>query len=516
MPSSVRLFGAFTLAAGAVAALAFFSPRFPFSSAFSTPVAADARGEDIIVFYRDPMGGDDLSRRPKKDGMGMGYLPVRRSEIAPLLTKLPAVPERSTQEPLFYRDPMGGADISSTPRKDGMGMDYLPVRAAELRGLLPPIGAPAGPEKKQILYYRNPMGLPDISPVPKKDSMGMDYQPVYAGEEEDGGGGVRLALGKIQRAGVRSELVQRRSIASKIHVPGTIQLDERRVAIVATRSESFIEKVADVTTGDMVAKGRPLLRLYSPAIAAAAADYLVVSTSPTVSGASTLEGARRRMENLAVPQQLYSDIARNRKVPTSIDWPAPRDGVVLERNAVDGMKAEAGQTLFRIADLSIVWALIDVAEHDYARIRLGQDVTLRVRGLPDKTFSGRVALIYPQVNKETRTTRVRIELANPGLVLRPDMYVDAEIAAGDGVRVATAPEGAVIDTGKRQLVILDKGDGRFEPREVKTGRRGEGVVEIREGVNEGDKVVVAANFLIDAESNLKSALSGMRHVEDGK
>lgn len=522
MFSSIRLFGALALAGGVAAAMAFVSPRFPSSPHSSPSSASETRGEDMILFYRDPMGGNDLSRAPKKDGMGMTYLPVRRSGVAPLLARLPAVPEPSTQEPLFYRDAMGGSDVSITPRKDGMGMDYLPVRAADLRGLLPPIGAPAaspganaaGPGKRQVLYYRNPMGLPDTSPIPKKDSMGMDYLPVYAGEDEDGG--VRLALGKIQRSGVRSEPIQRQSIASKIYVPGTIQLDERRVAIVATRSESFIEKVADVTTGDMVVKGRPLMRLYSPAIAAAAADYLVVSTSPTVSGASTLEGARRRMENLAVPQQLYSDIARNRKVPTTIDWPAPRDGVILERNAIDGMKAEAGQTLFRIADLSIVWALIDIAEHDYARIRLGQDVTLRVRGLPDKTFSGRIALIYPQVNKETRTTRVRIELANPGLVLRPDMYVDAEIASGDSSRVATAPEGAVIDTGKRQIVILDKGDGRFEPREVKTGRRGEGVVEIREGVNEGDKVVVAANFLIDAESNLKSALSGMRQTEDGK
>jgi Cu(I)/Ag(I) efflux system membrane fusion protein len=125
-------------------------------------------------------------------------------------------------------------------------------------------------------------------------------------------------------------------------------------------------------------------------------------------------------------------------------------------------------------------------------------------------------LIYPQVNKETRTARVRIELPNPDLILRPDMYVDAEIGAGDAAKVATVPDGAVIDTGKRQLVILDRGEGRFEPREVRTGRRGEGVIEIREGLKEGEKVVVAANFLIDAESNLKSALSGMRATEDGR
>lgn len=527
MTFPAQIVGALTLAGGLVAASAFVAPRYyaptPPNSA-SLP-SAPARAEDETVFYRDPMGGDDLSRGPKKDGMGMDYLPVRRSEIAPLLAKMPAVPAQSKEEPLFYRDAMGGADLSLTPKKDGMGMDYLPVRSADLRELLPQIGgreapppakrAAAASGAKRILYYRNPMGLPDTSPVPKKDPMGMDYLPVYAGEEEDGAA-LKLALGKIQRSGVRSEAVQRQPIASKIRVPGSIQLDERRVAIVATRSEAFIEKVADVTTGDIVSKGRPLMRLYSPAVAAAAADYLVVTTTPSVSGPSTLEGARRRMENLAVPAELYSEITRNRKVPSSFTWPSPRDGVVLERHVVDGMRAEAGQTLFRIADLSVVWALVDVAEHDYSRLRLGQPVTLRARGLPDKTFSGQVAVIYPQINKETRTTRVRIELANPGLVLRPDMYVDAEIAAGDAAKVAAAPESAVIDTGTRQLVILDKGEGRFEPREVKTGRRGDGLVEIREGVKEGENVVVAANFLIDAESNLKSALSGMRPAEDSK
>lgn len=521
----VQMAGALALAGGLAATAAYVAPRYAASPALLSSMPASTPADDEIVFYRDPMGGEDFARRPKKDGMGMDYLPVRRSELAPLLAKMPAVPTRSKQEPLFYRDPMGGSDISTSPKKDGMGMDYLPARPEDLRGLLPPIGArsaapPAKPAAapggaRRILYYRNPMGLPDTSPVPKKDPMGMDYQPVYADEEEDGGL-IKLALGKIQRSGVRSEPVRRQPIASKIRVPGSIQLDERRVAIVATRSEAFIEKVADVTTGDVVAKGRPLMRLYSPAVAAAAADYLVASTSPSASGPSILEGARRRMENLAVPAELYAEIARSRKVPTAFSWPSPRDGVVLERNVVDGMRAEAGQMLFRIADLSVVWALVDVAEHDYARLHVGQIVTLQARGLPEKTFSGQVAVIYPQINKETRTTRVRIELANPGLVLRPDMYVDAEIAAGDAAKVATAPESAVIDTGKRQIVILDKGEGRFEPREVKIGRRGDGLVEIREGVKEGENVVVAANFLIDAESNLKSALSGMRQGEDGK
>ena len=283
-------------------------------------------------------------------------------------------------------------------KKDAMGMDFLPVRPAEIAGLLPPLGAEtapaqpakasAGPAGKRILYYRNPMGLPDISPVPKKDSMGMDYRPVYEGEDADSSA-ITLSPGKIQRTGVRSEPVQTRILVSKILVPGSIQLDERRVAVVATRSDAFIEQVANVTTGDLVKKGQTLLRLYSPDIADAGAQYLANAG---------FGGARQRLDNLAVPPSFFTEMARTHKVPLVIDWPAPRDGIVLERDAIDGMKATAGQTLFKIADLSHVWALVDVSEHDYARIKPGQTVTIRARGLPGKSFTGRVGLIYPQLN----------------------------------------------------------------------------------------------------------------------
>lgn len=524
MSSFVRLVGAVALVA-LIAAAAFTVPSFlaqrkpgPETSA----VSSAPQEEDPVLFYRDPMGGREVSRALKKDAMGMDFLPVRRSEVAPLIVKLPALPASSTEEPLFYRDAMGGPDISLTPKKDSMGMDYLPVRPADVVSLLPMLGssAPAPSQKttaeqgkKRILYYRHPMGLPDTSPVPKKDAMGMDYVPVYEGEEEEGAA-FKVAVGKIQRSGVRSEPAKRQPLVSKIRVPGSVQLDERLVAVVATRSEAFIEKVADVTTGDKVVKGQPLVRLYSPAIAAAAADYLVVSRSSSVSGPVTLEGAKRRLETLDVPPELYAEIVKGRKVPTSVSWPAPRDGVILERNAVDGMRADAGQVLFKIADLSTVWALVDVAEQDYPRVRVGQSVAIRVRGLPERAFAGKVALIYPQINKETRTARVRIELANADLILRPDMYVDAEIAVGEDAKVVAVPESAIIDTGKRQLVLVDKGEGRFESRDVNIGRRGEGFVEVKSGIGEGDRVVTSANFLIDAESNLKAALRSLQSDAD--
>ena len=417
----------------------------------------------------------------------------------------------------YYRDPDGRPFYSASPKKTADGRDYIAVRASEDVSFDDkPKAVPAGSTTadqsggKKILYYRNPMGLPDTSPVPKKDSMGMDYLPVYEGEAEDGST-VTISPGRLQRTGVRSDRVERRVVTRPVRAPGTIKLDERRVALISLRSEGFIEKVENVTTGDRVRAGQPLLRLYSPEVAAASAQYLSVLNDGGGAGgrAAVLEGARQRLENLNVPPAALAEIERARKVATTITWSAPRDGIILERNAIDGMRAMPGDVLFRIADLSTLWVLADVPERDLGSVRPGQTVSIRVRSLPGQAFTGKIGLIYPQVNTETRTARVRIEIANPESLLLPDMYADVEIATGAERPVVAVPDSAVIDTGTRQVVILDKGEGRFEPREVMVGLSGNGFVEVREGVREGDRVVVSANFLIDAESNLKAALQGM-------
>jgi membrane fusion protein, copper/silver efflux system len=172
------------------------------------------------------------------------------------------------------------------------------------------------------------------------------------------------------------------------------------------------------------------------------------------------------------------------------------------------MRAQPGDVLFRVADISVVWALIDVAERDLGALSIGQLVIVRAKSYPGREFIGKISVIYPQVNRDTRTSRIRIELSNPDSVLLPDMYVDAEIDTGSRQPVLAVPDTAILDTGSRQAVFVDKGQGRFEPRDVKLGHRGGGYVEVREGVAEGESVVVSANFLIDAESNLKAALKG--------
>jgi Cu(I)/Ag(I) efflux system membrane fusion protein len=220
-------------------------------------------------------------------------------------------------------------------------------------------------------------------------------------------------------------------------------------------------------------------------------------------------GARRRLLNFGVPEEFVDRVKRDRKVPDTIAWPAPRDGVVLERNAVDGQGFKAGDVLFRIADHSVVWVIANVAEGDIGALKPGQSVNVTTRAHPGRVFTGKVAVIYPHLMKETRTARVRIELPNPDLALLPDMYGDVEIATGSEEPVVAVPSSAVIDSGARQVVILDRGEGRFEPREVKLGRKGDGYVEVQSGLKAGDSVVVNGNFLIDAESNLQSALKGL-------
>jgi Cu(I)/Ag(I) efflux system membrane fusion protein len=415
--------------------------------------------------------------------------------------------------PIYFQDPDGKPSYSLTPRKTPDGRDYRAVPAGadvsfdeDAPEAMP--SASASPAGRKIKYYRNPMGLPDTSPTPKKDSMGMDYIAVYEGDDSDDGS-VKLSPGRIQRTGVKSEPAARRVIRTTVRAPGIIQLDERRVSVISMRSESFVLKVANVTTGSHVVKGQPLMEVYSPAVSSAAAEYLATISSKTTAGDGSYgRGSRQRLINLDVPEAAIASIEKSRNVPTSIEWTSPRDGIVLERSAIEGMRVQPGGVLFRIADHSVIWALIDVAERDLGTISKGQTVTVRARSFPGREFSGKVEVIYPEINKETRTARIRVELPNPDLMLLHDMYVDAAIDTGSGEPVLTVPESAVMDTGSRQAVLVDKGQGRFEPREVKLGHRGSGYVEVREGVADGEPVVVSANFLIDAESNLKAALKG--------
>ncbi|HUU24520.1 MAG TPA: efflux RND transporter periplasmic adaptor subunit [Methyloceanibacter sp.] len=371
--------------------------------------------------------------------------------------------------------------------------------------------APEG--ERKIRYYRNPMGLPDTSPVPKKDSMGMDYIPVYADEMDDAGT-VSISPGKVQRSGVKTETVGKKTISRTVRATGTVEHDESTLWIVTVRSDGYIEDLFVDKTGEHVKAGEPMFRFYSPQIQLAQVDLLVSLRSQGRTGSNRdVEGAIQKLRNLDVPQERIDEVLKTKENLRTLDWRAPASGHVIEKNVIKGQFVEAGEELFRIADNSNVWVVAEVAEADIADIKVGTPVTVTLRAFPNAPHEGQVTFIYPHMRKrETRTVSVRIELPNPDGSMTPGMYADVVFQPGAKADPVTAvPASAVLDSGTRKVVLIAKGEGRFEPRAVKLGRTGSSYVEVLDGVQDGDEVVTSATFLIDSESNLKAALQGLEH-----
>jgi Cu(I)/Ag(I) efflux system membrane fusion protein len=423
---------------------------------------------------------------------------------------------------LYYRDPTGAPFWSATPKNNAQGRAYLPVYDdAEPVFTPPPADPQAAQGERKVRFYRNPMGLPDTSPVPKKDSMGMDYIPVYEGDEQDESTTVKVSLDKIQRTGVRTEPAEMRVLVQPVRAVGSVAIDERRLTIVALRSDGYIEDLFVNTTGQSVRAGEPLFRVFSPQIQQAQIDLLAAAAGQRgVAAPDTehfLNGAMQRLRNLGVPESRIREVRDSGINPRTIDWLAPASGTVLAKRIINGQRVIAGDELYRIADLSHVWVIADVAESELADIKPGTPATVIFTAYRNQPVEDVVTFIYPEVRTETRTVRVRIEVPNPDELLKPDMYADVVFhVEGDRAPVTSVPTSAIIDNGTRQIVLVAKGEGRFEPRPVKLGRRGDGYVEIVEGLRQGEEIVTTAAFLIDAESNLQTALKTFSEQEQAK
>ena len=376
----------------------------------------------------------------------------------------------------------------------------------------------AASTERKVLYYRNPMGLPDTSPVPKKDAMGMAYVPVFDGDAVQGeAGAVNISVEKVQKLGVQSETAMLRSLDKTIQVTGLIAIDESRTFAIAPKFEGWVEKLHVNTSGQSVSKGQALFDVYSPELVSAQREYAIA-----VQGMTSLEHAdeeaRNSMKQLAEASQSrlknwdisQGDLKHSQhgKSSRNLTYYSPVAGIVLDKKAVQGMRFMPGETLYLIADLSSVWVLAEVPERDIALVAVGNIVQISIEAYPGKVFTGKVSFIYPTLNVTTRTVQVRVEIANPEGLLKPAMFANVSLPVGDAGKVLTVPTSAVIDSGKRQVVLVQLAEGRYVPRDVKLGRRGGEYVEVLEGLAEGEKVVTSALFLIDAESNLKSALSG--------
>ncbi len=376
---------------------------------------------------------------------------------------------------------------------------------------------------KKILYYRNPMGLPDTSPVPKRDAMGMDYLPVYEGEESPSDQViVKISTEKIQKLGVRTETATLRELTRTIRAVATIQADERKLYTLVTKFEGWVQRLYINTTGQVVKKGDALMDVYSPDLITAQQEYLIAvrGLQSTADSDSDVRASMQRLVTSALQKLRNWDIAETElqrlqqtgEVRQYMTLRSKADGVVLEKKAVMGQRFMPGEVLYQIADLSSVWVLADVFEQDLGMVHQGQVATIRVETYPNKVFNGEIAFIYPTITPETRTAIVRVVLPNPDGSLKPAMYARVEFASSHSKdKVLVIPDSAVLDTGTRRVVLVDLGAGRFEPRTVKLGMHADGYAEVLGGVNAGEAVVVKANFLIDAESNLKAVLSGFGH-----
>ena len=298
-----------------------------------------------------------------------------------------------------------------------------------------------------------------------------------------------------------------RRLALPVHAHGKIALDESSLRMVTLLTPALIDKLYVNTTGQTVKAGEPLFRVVSPEIVNAELEYRIASSGTGLRQGAGIDGALRRIHNLGLPKSLMDQLTSKGELLASIDWPSPVTGTVIEKMVVEGERVEAGRPLFKIADLSKLWVIAEVSEQDLGMIRVGAKAKLSFRSFPGETVEGTVAFVYPELMAETRTGRVRMALANPDGRFKPEMYTEAVIdaAPGDG-QLVTVPVDAVIDSGSSQVVIIDKGDGKFEPRQVTVGVRGDDFVEIKNGVAANENVIVSANFLIDAESNLRAAL----------
>jgi Cu(I)/Ag(I) efflux system membrane fusion protein len=350
----------------------------------------------------------------------------------------------------------------------------------------------------KVKYYRNPMGAPDTSPVPKKDSMNMDYIAVCEDEAGTQAGMVKIDLDRVQRLGVRSEVVEERDLSRTVRSFATVQFDERRQTVIAPKFGGWIEKLFVNATGDTVTRGQKLFEVYGP-------ELTTLQQELQISGRSGY--ALDKLRSLDYPEAALEALRRGERPARTIVIPSPAAGTVVEKMAVEGMRFQAGESLFRIVDTSTMWVLAEVYEQDLAFVQTGDMARVIVNTWPGRSFEGRVTFIYPGLSKESRTARLRIEVANPEGLLRADMAATAEIVAHIAGRWVAAPDSAIIDTGKRQVVLVDRGQGRYEPRPVILGARVPGYAQVMEGLKPGERVVTSATFLIDAESNLRAALA---------
>lgn len=405
----------------------------------------------------------------------------------------------------------------------GVAVGYLLFRPSESSSDGMTTQAAADKSDKKILYYKDPMHPWLTSPKPAKaPDCGMDMVPVYEGEEEAmaAGSGIKIDPTVIQNIGVKTEEVRKRRLSKVIRTVGKVDVDETRLYAVNTKIMGWVEKLYVNYTGQPVKKGQPLLELYSPDLVSTQEEYLTAlryqkalsgsSVKETRAGSENLvESVRRRLELWDITGAQIAELEKTGKPRRTLTFYSPADGFVMEKMVVEGAAVMAGMDLFKIADLSTVWVIADIYEYELPWLKLGAAAEMELPYIPGKTFAGKVTFIYPMLAMESRTAKVRLEFANPRgeIELRPEMFATVRIKSDMAKEAIAVPEQAIIRSGERLIAVVAKDGGYFDVREVKGGMVADGYIQILEGLEEGEQLVVSSQFLIDSESNLRTAVA---------
>lgn len=362
----------------------------------------------------------------------------------------------------------------------------------------------AADAKGEVLFYRNPMNPAITSPVPAKDGMGMDYIPVYAdGAAQDGSGGATVSIDPavVQNLGVRTEIATRRPLPRRIDTVGYVGYDERNISHVHMRADGWIERLVVKSVGERVKAGDLLFEIYAPTLANAQEEFL---QSLRVGQPGLISASRERLRALGIDAQQIRDLESRRKALPRIQIHAAQDGVVTELNVREGMFVKPGTVVMSLADLSSVWLQADVFERQADWVKVGQVAEVHLDYRPGELFKGKVDFVYPMLDPKTRTLRVRLRFDNPDETLKPQMYASVVIFADPRDNVLSVPREALIRTGTASRIILAEGEGKFRAVEVVPGIETGDWVEIKEGLTEGERVVISGQFLIDSEASIRA------------
>jgi len=475
------------------------------------PAGPGAQAERKPLCYVSSSNKSYIRFAPGQDDKGQ--------ELVPVYPTQPGTPA-SDRTVKYWMSPTDPTYIKDQPGKDPKGQDLVPF--------LGEMGAPAAPaataakKERKIKYWVSPMDPGYVRDKPGKAPCGMDLVPVY--EDEPGAaqeGAIAVDPRVLQSMGVRTAKAEVKELSRTIRAVGKVTYDERRLTVVTTKLSGWVERLYVKATGDPIRKGQNLLSLYSPDLVTTQEEFLLALKNLRTMEKSgvpefqkgaqrLLAAAHQRLRYWDIPASEINRLKNTGEVKRTLTLVSPANGIVIKRMVTEGQMVQAGMPLLEVADLSTVWVEADIYEYELPWVKVLEHATMTLTYLPGETFHGRVQYIYPFLKETTRTARVRLAFPNPGLKLKPDMYAQVQITSPLKEPTVVIPAEAVMDTGEKQHVFLALGKGRFEPREIKVGVRGnDGQVQVLSGLTGNEEVVTSAQFLLDSESRFREAIAQM-------